>query len=103
MTIAKTTSTTPTGTDADDIGKADHVGQVINYTVVVTNTGNIDLTGVTVKIGRATCRGGEKTLAVNSSEELNGSQVVTQTDLDNGTALVNTASVTDAKGDTRSL
>src|SRR5207249_1867027 len=74
--------------------------QVLNYTVTVSNTGNIDLTGVTVSDGFVTLTGGESTLAGGASEVLTGSHVVTQADLDAGTALVNTASVTDAQRDT---
>src|SRR5438552_2440053 len=91
-----------TSDDPNDAGQADHVGQVLNYTVTVSNTGNIDLTGVTVSDGFVTLSGGESTFAVGDSEVLTGSHVVTQADLDAGTALVNTASVTDAQHDTGS-
>src|SRR5439155_19218828 len=76
--------------------------QVINYTVTVSNTGNIDLTGVTVTDGFVTLSGGGSTLAVGHSEILTGSHVVTQDELNAGAALVNTANVTDAQHDSGS-
>src|SRR5437773_451790 len=97
MAIGKIVWTT--SADPNDAGQADHVGQVLNYTVTVSNTGNIDLTGVTVSDGFVTLPGGSSNLAAGHSEVLTGSHVVTQADLDAGTALVNTASVTDAQHD----
>src|SRR5262249_10310474 len=46
LTIMKVASTTPT--DPLDVNQADHNGQVINYTIEVDNTGNTDLTAVSL-------------------------------------------------------
>src|SRR5439155_1570322 len=45
VSIAKTFVTTPTDpldVDGSGNGEADHAGQVINYTITVDNTGNVD-------------------------------------------------------------
>ena len=58
-------------------------GDVINYTVKVTNTGNVTLTGVTVKdplTGQDICG---VTLAASASQLFNTSYTLTQADLDN--------------------
>src|SRR5262249_43931197 len=62
LTISKAVATTASG--AGDGSTADHVGQEIDYTVVVTNTGNIDLTGVTVTDGFVALSSQSSTLAV---------------------------------------
>src|SRR5439155_1646502 len=46
LAIAKAASTTPS--DSTDTNQADHAGQVINYTIKVTNTGNVTQAGVGV-------------------------------------------------------
>src|SRR5439155_656950 len=100
LTIGKIVSTT--SADPNDAGQADHVGQVLNYTVTVSNTGNIDLTGVTVTDGFVTLTGGQSTLAVGESEVLTGRSEESRAEKEGGTALANTASVTDAQRDTGS-
>ncbi|MHC9083993.1 DUF7507 domain-containing protein [Luteimonas sp. RIT-PG2_3] len=69
------------------------LGATIGYSIVVTNTGTVTLTGVTVAdpmLGASqTCA----TLAAGASCTLVGNHVVTQTDVDNG-QVANTATVT---------
>src|SRR6516225_7501679 len=96
-TIVKSFTTTPN--DPADAGQVDHAGQVINYTVVVTNNGNETLTGLVVTDSQGNIlTGGQSTLAVGASETLTGTHTVTQQDIDNGTPIINTASVTDNQG-----
>jgi len=77
LTIVKTFTTTPS--DPADTNQADHAGQVINYTVVVTNTGNETLTGLVVTDSQGNIlSGGSATLAVGASETLTGIHTVTQ-------------------------
>jgi uncharacterized repeat protein (TIGR01451 family) len=93
LALTKSFLTTPT-TTGDPANTADHVGQVINYTVVVTNTGNVDLSGVVVTDSQGNIlTGGSATLGAGLSETLTGTHTVTQADLDAG-SIVNTASVT---------
>src|SRR5205807_2502867 len=87
----------------ESVSYVGHALQEIDYTVTVSNTGNMDLTGVTVKLGRASRRERAASLAVGDSEELTGSHIVTQQEIDAGINLVNTASVTDAQHDTGTL
>jgi uncharacterized repeat protein (TIGR01451 family) len=103
LSITKVAATTPS-LPGDSANTADEAGQVINYTVTVTNTGNETLTGVTVidtlsNGASVTLSGGSATLGVNGSETLTGSYTVTQTDVDNGATLTNTATATDDQGD----
>src|SRR6516165_4120189 len=96
-TIVKSFTTTPN--DPADAGQVDHAGQVITYTVVVTNTGNETLTGLVVTDSQGNIlTGGSTTLAVGASETLTGVHTVTQAEIDAGKAIVNTASVTDDQG-----
>ena len=69
-----------TGGDGDAL--ADAVGDVLNYTVTVTNTGNVTLTGVTVvdPLTGQNIRG--VTLAPGASQIFNTSYTLTQADLD---------------------
>ena len=72
------------------------VGDVINYTFTVTNTGNVTLTGVTVTDSKETVAGGPiASLAPGASDSttFTASHTVTQADLDAGSFL-NTATVT---------
>jgi uncharacterized repeat protein (TIGR01451 family) len=69
-------------------------GATILYSLVVTNTGNVTLTNITIddpKLGRVTCP--ETTLAPHDAMTCTGVYRLTQADLDAGT-LVNTATVT---------
>jgi len=70
------------------------VGNTISYNIVVTNTGNVILTGVTIVDNSAavgTCAPAQPaTLAPGESMACLASHVVTQTDVDNG-SYVNTA------------
>ena len=63
-------------------GLADAVGDVLNYTVSVTNTGNVTLTGVTVvdPLDRAERLG--VTLVPGASQTFNTSYTLTQADVD---------------------
>jgi uncharacterized repeat protein (TIGR01451 family) len=95
LTIDKTVSSVknPDGTDDSD-GKADQAGDVIHYSVLVTNTGNTTLTGVSVSDpltnGNLDCDSGTAgqqktglTIAVGGSITCTGTYTVTQTDLNN--------------------
>jgi len=80
------------------------VGDLINYTITVTNTGNVNLTavGVTDSLGiSVTCPGGNPipTLTVGQAVVCTASYPVTATDLANG-SVINTAtgSGTDPSG-----
>src|SRR5205823_12561847 len=94
-TLLKAAALTTNGTTADADGIADHAGEVINYTITVTNTGNIDLTnpvlsdtlgglgaldGALVKSGDSVDPG---VLNVGEVWTYTGSHTVTQGDLDN--------------------
>ena len=79
------TAGTPTGTTA---------GSTIDYTFLVTNTGNVTLTGVTVddpKVGTVTCP--VTTLAPAASTTCTATYTLTQVDVDAG-HVANTATVT---------
>jgi uncharacterized repeat protein (TIGR01451 family) len=94
LALTKSFLTTPT-IAGDPANTADHAGQVIHYTVVVTNTGNVDLSGVAVTDSQGNIlTGGSATLGAGLSETLTGTLTVTQAEIDAGTAIVNTASVT---------
>jgi uncharacterized repeat protein (TIGR01451 family) len=73
------------------------VGQVITYSFVVRNTGNITLTGVTlvdnkVDAGTLTCSPTQPTtLAPGQTMNCSGTHAVTQSEFDAGGNLVNTA------------
>src|SRR5260370_39913575 len=69
------------------------------YTTLFRSTGNETLTGVAVTDSQGNIlTGGQTTLAVGASETLTGTHIVTQGDLDAGTPIVNTATVTDNQG-----
>jgi len=88
----------PNGT-ADSDGKVDQVGDLINYTIEVENTGNVTLTGVTVNdplLGGSLTSytgdtDGDGKLDVTETWTYSGSYSVTQADLDKGGNIVNTA------------
>ena len=69
-----------TGGDGDAL--ADAVGDVLNYTVKVTNTGNVTLTGVTVVDPLTGQNISGVTLAPGASQTFNTSYTLTQADLD---------------------
>src|SRR4029077_6344724 len=63
-------------------GTADAVGDVLNYKVTVTNTGNVTLTGVTVTDPLTAQNDSIATLAPGESRSFNSSYTPTQADLD---------------------
>uniref|UniRef100_UPI00047AB329 DUF7507 domain-containing protein n=1 Tax=Algoriphagus vanfongensis TaxID=426371 RepID=UPI00047AB329 len=82
ITIEKSTSATT----------YEEVGEVIPYTLVVTNTGNVTLTDVTVEDPLTGYTENFGTLAPNQTLTTSTSYTVTQADLDNGN-IVNSATV----------
>ena len=83
LTIVKSSTTT----------SATAVGQVIPYTFLVTNAGNVTMTSVAVndpKVGNVTCP--QTTIAADASMTCTASHTVTQADVTAG-RVVNTASV----------
>src|SRR5207247_1440692 len=75
-------------------GVVDHAGQVITYSIVVSNTGNEDLTGVTVVDSLTGHTLNVGNLAVGSSTTVTDSysnSAVEQSHIDDGTTIVNTA------------
>ena len=92
LKVATTTPENPADVDANG-AEADYAGQVIDYTVTVTNTGSAVLTNVTVAdlLPGVTLSGGVGTLYPSGipgyplSEVLTGSLVVTQAEIDAGT------------------
>ena len=68
-----------TGGDGDAL--ADAVGDVLNYTVKITNTGNVTLTGVTVVDPLTGQNISGVTLAPGASQTFNTSYTLTQNDL----------------------
>ncbi len=97
MTLAKTAS------DTTDVA----VGDVITYSYRVTNTGNVSLSGVSVTDAHngtgtlgAISPSSVASLAVGDFVEFTADYTVTQADIDAGTAITNTATVsaTPARG-----
>ncbi|MFE7198068.1 DUF7507 domain-containing protein [Microbacterium oxydans] len=85
-----------------DLQQLTAAGQTINYSFLVTNTGNVTLTGVTVTetafsgTGTApvvTCPAGAASLAPGTDVTCTASYVVTQSDMDAG-GVTNTATTT---------
>jgi hypothetical protein len=70
-------------------------GDTISYKFTVTNTGNVELTDVTITDPKASVVGGPITLAAGASDNstFTATYVITQTDVDAG-AFTNTATVT---------
>ncbi len=112
---ATVTGTDPNGTDVDATDTAsvpitaapavtldkqagtpsgNNAGDTIDYTFVVTNTGNVTLTGITVDdplVGTVDCP--TTTLAPTASTTCTATYTLTQTDVDSG-HVANTATVT---------
>lgn len=88
MTIVKT----GTLNDLDGDGLLD-LGETINYTFRVTNTGNVPLSGVTVSDPLVTVNQGPQTLAPGGAFTFTASYTPSQADIDNG-SVVNTATGT---------
>ena len=77
---------------------ATYAGEVIAYQVVVTNTGDEALTNVVVKDATlGTTLGTIPTLAAGASATYTATQTVSQTELNSGAPITNTAVVTDAQ------
>jgi len=86
VTLDKTSTVSP--------NNYDHVGEILTYTLIVRNNGNVTLTNLVVTDATATVSGGSIAyLAPNTSAVLSAQHTVTQADLDAG-KVVNTASVT---------
>src|SRR4029079_516206 len=90
-------------TNADD-AVVDTAGEVIEYTITVDNTGNVDLTGVVLTdtfAGGATLVSGDTNanniLETTETWVYSADYTVTQADLNAGTALVNVASLAPAQ------
>ncbi|CAL8973791.1 hypothetical protein PROP_01254 [Propionicimonas sp. T2.31MG-18] len=84
---------TATLTDTNGNGVAD-IGEQVAYTLSVTNTGNVTLTGIAVddaKLAGVTCPSGP--LAPAATIDCTGSYTVTQADIDAG-AVANSATAT---------
>jgi len=83
--------------DMSAVAPADqaNVGDKVNYTFTVTNTGNVPLTGVTITDPKFTVIGGPISLAVGQSDSLTftGSYNLTQNDINAG-KVDNTATAT---------
>ena len=73
------------------------LGDVINYTVKVTNTGNVDITGITVEDSLVPIEETPFDLAIGATKEINYSYTVTQADVDKG-KVVNHATATGGDG-----
>ncbi|NBU58211.1 MAG: DUF11 domain-containing protein [Betaproteobacteria bacterium] len=71
------------GVTLDSDGIADQAGDIVKYSVVVTNTGNQDLTGVSVVDPLTGQNVSGVTLLVGGSATYTSSYTVTQADLDN--------------------
>jgi uncharacterized repeat protein (TIGR01451 family) len=84
--------------DADK-SSVDAAGQVINYTVTVENTGNVDLTNVVMtdtfapNLAYFSGDDGDNVLETNETWVYKGTHTVTQAEMNAGTDLVNVASV----------
>jgi uncharacterized repeat protein (TIGR01451 family) len=72
-------------------GSYDAVGDVLNYTIVVTNTGNTTLSNVVVVDPLTGLNQTIASLAPTASQSFNTSYTIVQSDLDNG-SVANTAS-----------
>jgi len=85
---------TSTFNDTDGNGFAD-VGETINYTFIISNTGNVDLTGITVTDPVITVAGGPLALlpaGQTDNTTFTGTYTLVMADIDNG-SFMNTAMV----------
>ena len=83
-TVAIIQSPSYTMTKTADLASVNADGDVIGYTITLTNTGNVTLTGIVVNdalLGGAVA--GSASIAVGASEDYTGSYSTTQTDIDN--------------------
>jgi LPXTG-site transpeptidase (sortase) family protein len=92
-------------TKVADVSSVDEVGDVINYTITLTNTGNVALTGVTItdtRLASLSCtptQPGSVPPTGTNTMVCTGSYTVTQTDINTGGTLDNTATAdTDQTG-----
>ncbi|HAH37316.1 MAG TPA: hypothetical protein DCL81_12590, partial [Algoriphagus sp.] len=94
LNCALTIDKVGTFVDQNNNGRAD-VGEKINYTFLVTNTGNAALTNVTVSDPKVSVIGSAISLAIgaNSGNHFTGSYTITQNDINTG-KVDNTATVT---------
>ncbi|WP_194778682.1 DUF7507 domain-containing protein, partial [Pararhodonellum marinum] len=77
------------------------VGDLLEYTITVENTGNTTLTNIVVEDPQTGFNTTIATLAPGATESFNVSYTVTQADIDNG-SFTNTATATAADGTTES-
>ena len=94
VTVPATRSTSLSIVKATTTASYSAVGNTINYTFTVTNTGNVTINSITVtdsKVAATLCP--LRTLAPGRSTDCTGTHTVTQADLDNAT-VVNIANVT---------
>ena len=83
-TVAIIQSPSYTMTKTADVASVNADGDVIGYTITLTNTGNVTLTGIVVNdalLGGAVA--GSASIAVGASEDYTGSYSTTQADIDN--------------------
>ncbi|MGD9958025.1 Ig-like domain-containing protein [Nocardioides sp.] len=90
MTLKKTGALT---TDADGDGKGD-VSDVITYSFLVTNTGNINITGLAISDNVVTVSCPSTNLTVGSQVTCTATYPITQGDVNAGATKVNTATAT---------
>ena len=77
---------------------ATYAGEAIDYQIVVTNTGDENLTNVVVKdTTLGTTLGTIATLAVGASVTYTAAMTVTQAEINSGATIANTATVTDTQ------
>ena len=61
-----------------------NVGDVVHYVITVTNTGNVDLTGITVEDSLVPSAGETFNLAIGAEKKIEYDYTVTQADVDSG-------------------